>query len=61
MANPWKEKVLAFNRRRAAADEKASDMEVVIRKLGELPPGQFKNLLSDEELCTVLRKYGLDV
>lgn len=61
MANPWKEKVLAFNRRRKDEGEKAEDMDVVIRKLGELPPGQLKKLLTDEELCSVLRKYGMDV
>ena len=61
MANPWKDKVLAFNRQLKATDTKASDMDVVIRKLGELPPGQLKKLLTDEELCAVLRKYGMDV
>lgn len=59
--NPWKEKVLAFNKTRKAEGEKAEDMDVVIRKLGELPPGQLKKLLTDEELCAVLRKYGVDV
>ena len=61
MANPWKEKVLAFNKRRAEEGDKASDMAIVISKLGKLPPGQMKKLFSDEELCAVLRKYGLDV
>ena len=61
MHNPWKDKVLAYNRRRAETDGKASDMDVVIRKLGDLPPGQLKKLLTDEELCAVLRKYGVDV
>lgn len=61
MSNPWKDKVLDFNRIRKAEGMKASDMDVVIRKLGELPPGQLKKLLTDEELCAVLRKYGVDV
>lgn len=61
MANPWKDKVLAFNKRRAAEGQKSSDMDIVISKLSDLPPGQLKKLLSDEELCAVLRKYGLDV
>lgn len=60
MANPWKDKVLAFNRVRKEEGTKASDMDVVIRKLSELPPGQLKKLL-DEELCAVLRKYGVDI
>lgn len=61
MANPWKEKVLAFNRKRKAESEKASDIEIIISKLGELLPGQLKKLLTDEGLCAVLRKYGMDV
>ena len=61
MSNPWKDKVLTFNRVRKTEGAKASDMDVVIRKLGELPPGQLKKLLTDEELCAVLRKYGVDV
>lgn len=61
MPNPWKDRVLAFNKVRRAEGEKASDMDVVIRKLGELPPGQLKKLLTDEELCAVLRRYGVEV
>ena len=61
MANPWKTKVLAFNQKRKAEGEKAEDMDVVISKLGELPSGQLKKLLTDEELCAVLRKYGTDI
>lgn len=61
MADPWRDKVLAFNKRRADEGRKATDMDIVISKLSELPPGQLKKLLADEELCAVLRKYGLDV
>lgn len=61
MANPWKERILAFNRIRKDEGEKASDMQIVASKLAELPPGQLKKLLNDEELCAVLRKYGIDV
>lgn len=56
-----REKILAYNQRRAEEGAKAGDMDVVIRKLCELPPGQLKKLLTDEELVAVLRKYGLDV
>lgn len=61
MANPWRDKVLAYNRKRANEGRKATDMDIVIAKLGELPPGHLKKLLMDEELCAVLRKYGVDV
>lgn len=43
MANPWMDKVLQYNKRRAAEGRKATDMDIVISKLGELPPGQLKS------------------
>ena len=61
MANPWKDKVLAYNRNRKEQDGKASDMDVVIRCLGKLPPGQLNKVLDDEELQAILSKYGLEV
>ena len=54
--NPWKEKVLGFNRKRKATDEKAGDLE---RLLAALPPGQVKNLMKDEICKEILKKYGL--
>ena len=56
MANPWKEKVLSFNRKRAEADEKASDLMTL---LNALPPGQVKNLLKDDVCGAILEKYGI--
>ena len=61
MANPWKEKVLVFNKLRKDEGTKASDMDVLISALGKLPPGQLKKILTDEDVCEVLRKYGVDV
>lgn len=54
--NPWKKRVLAFNQRRAEANEKAEDL---MKLLSALPPGQVKNLLKKEECASVLRKYGI--
>lgn len=56
MANPWKEKVLRFNKKRALADEKASDLMTL---LDALPPGQVKNLMKDETCARILEKYGV--
>lgn len=56
MPNPWKTKVLAFNRKRAEADEKASDLMTL---LNTLPPGQVKQLLKDEACSAILKKYGI--
>lgn len=55
MPNPWKDKVLAFNRQRKKDGEKASDL---MKLLAALPPGQVKNLMKDESCATILRKYG---
>ena len=53
--NPWKEKVLIFNRKRKAADEKAGDLQKLLQAL---PPGQVKNLMKDTVCGEILRKYG---
>ena len=54
MANPWKAKVLAYNKERAADREKADDLMTL---LSALPPGQVKNLMKDEKCAAILRKY----
>lgn len=54
MANPWKVKVLAYNKARAADREKAGDMMAL---LSALPPGQVKNLMKNESCAAILRKY----
>ena len=53
--NPWKEKVLSFNRKRKAANEKAGDFEKLLQAL---PPGQVKNLMKNSECREILQKYG---
>lgn len=57
MPNPWKDKVLAFNRQRKEQDEKAKDVDVLVQAMLKLPPGQLKKLFTDEVLA-VLGKYG---
>lgn len=57
MANPWKPKVLTFNRRRKAVDERAADVDVLVQAILDLPPGQLKKLFTDDVLA-VLTKYG---
>ena len=56
MPNPWKQKVLAYNKERSADKEKADDLMTL---LSALPPGQVKNLLKDEACAAILRKYVL--
>lgn len=57
MANPWKAKVLAYNKERAADREKAGDLMTL---LSALPPGQVKNLMKDDACAAILRKYGIE-
>lgn len=56
MANPWKDKVLTYNRRRSEADERARDLMTL---LSALPPGQVKNLMKNEACAAILKKYGV--
>lgn len=56
MPNPWKMKVLAYNKERDADREKADDLMTL---LSALPPGQVKNLMKDETCAAILRKYGI--
>lgn len=57
MANPWKQKVLAYNKTRKEQDEKAGDVDVLVQAMFRLPPGQVKKLFSADVLA-VLAKYG---
>lgn len=57
MANPWKDKVLAYNRHRKEVDIKAADLDVIVAEMGKLPPGQLKKVLTPEVIA-VLEKYG---
>lgn len=51
-----RDRIIAYNRERAADKEKADDMMTL---LGALPPGQIKNLLKDEICGAILAKYGI--
>lgn len=53
-----REKIIAYNKSVAERAEKASDLDVIVKELMKLPPGQLKKVLTDE-VMTVLKKYGL--
>ena len=49
-------------KRKAALDEReavATDMEVLVAAIAQLPPGQLKKVLTDDVLA-VLAKYGYE-
>lgn len=56
MKDELREKILNFNRVMASNKAKANDLMTI---LGALPPGQAKNLLKDETIGPILRKYGI--
>lgn len=55
-----KAKILAYNKSVAEKGEKASDLDVIASALAKLPPGQLKKVLT-EDVCSVLRKYGIEI
>ena len=57
MKKELREKIVAFNKKRAAEAEKASDMNVIVDAILKLPPGQAKKFLA-EDVLAVLEKYG---
>lgn len=56
MKPEMREKILRFNRERAADKEAAQDLRTL---LDNLPPGQVKNLLKDATCGAILEKYGI--
>lgn len=53
-----RQKIIAYNRAMAQRQEKADDMDVLLRALLDLPPGQLKKMLT-EDVMAVLQKYGV--
>ena len=53
-----KAKIIAYNKNAAERTEKAADLDVIVKEMMKLPPGQLKKVLTDE-VMTVLKKYGL--
>ncbi len=58
MKKELREKIIAYNKTVKAKAEKASDMEILVAKLAELPPGQLKKVLTDD-IIAILAKYGV--
>lgn len=59
MNKELRKKILAFNRLAKERTEKASDMDILVRELLKLPPGQLKKVLT-EEVLAVLKKYAYE-
>ena len=57
MNKELKERILAFNKRRAVEGEKSTDLDIIVSEIMKLPYGQLKKVLT-EEVLEVLSKYG---
>ena len=57
MKKELRDKIIQYNRTVAESKEKADDLMTI---LGALPPGQAKNLLKDETIGPILKKYGIE-
>ena len=53
-----KAKIIAYNRSVKENSEKAEDLDIIVKEIMKLPPGQLKKVLTDEVLA-VLEKYGV--
>lgn len=58
MRKELRERILAYNREKAANKETAEDLK---RLLEMIPPGIMKQIARDEERAAILEKYGFDV
>ncbi len=52
-----KEKISIIRKSFAEKKEKASDLDIIVSQIMELPYGQLKKVLTDEVMA-VLEKYG---
>lgn len=50
-------RILTYNRERAADKEAAADMKKLLEMI---PPGIMKQIARDEERAAILAKYGFD-
>ena len=53
-------KILAYNKAIKEKGEKAADLDMIVREIQKLPPGQLKKVLT-EAVLEVLKKYGLEI
>lgn len=58
MKKELREKIIAFNKAAAEQKDKATDLDVLVAALAQLPPGQLKKVLTDDVMA-VLAKYGI--
>lgn len=58
MKRELRERIIAFNKSIKEKGDKAGDMDLLVSKIMELPPGQLKKVLTDD-IVAILKKYGV--
>ena len=56
-----KAKIIEYNKRVKAKEEKADDCDILIGALLKVPYGQLKKIVSDEKVVEVLKKHGYEI
>ena len=57
MKKSLRERILAYNKEKAADREVAEDLK---KLLSLVPPGIMKQMLRDDERAAILKKYGYE-
>lgn len=60
MKQELRSRILAYNKQVAEQNEKAADMDIIVKAFAKLPPGQLKKVLT-EEVIAVLNKHGAKI
>ena len=50
-------KIFEYNKKKKENEKKAADLNVIVKSLMALPPGQLKKMLTDEAI-EVMKGYG---
>lgn len=56
----WTRAAKALKEKLNKREALATDMDVILSRIAQLPPGQLKKVL-DEETITIFRKHGIDL
>lgn len=55
-----KAKIIAYNKSVKEKADKATDLDIIVAQIMQLPYGQLQKILT-EEVRLILRKYGVEV
>ena len=54
----WTKAAKALKEELNKRESKATDMDIILSRIAQLPPGQLKKILDDETIA-IFQKYGL--